>query len=611
MLQGPTTALKKRAGADLFAEFEKNPPEITRGFKLNRPGVNVAGTLMRMRKWPNKDGKSFSLRVEVWLHSFFQREDVPADAGIFKSNTEIGVFVQHRKPLTTEIKEEYKKKNVKLSSNAKWTLPDTDTSTYMSLHWNTILDFGLYNGNGLQPGLKVGDSVILRGLYYEHQHTENGNDIRSFNVPRVEKAMSTGMANIHFSSLLGHTRNIMVKLQTDLDRSELIDPSVAHLPEEAQNANWVKELNAIYRLNEESRIAAGSMYIFPLQRCTPDSELGDKLGNYFDIKSWVINTKEVPQSEPKRNIISTGIMNALQIVEKEDKPIVGQFSVTIFSENLLDATCISNPDSIDILRGLLRVAKGAIFAQPDVLSESEVSHEDVDFQTNCTAARFQIDLPRAIMEQGLEIPGSIVGSMLSHVKTAQENYMDKTVKASGASKVINLCETQNSAPLNYVFFFVSAETMDERAKKGPGYTPSRFRKFIEGLTETERASFWPFWSGNTDSCQVSNEMEKEAEFHSFKPDGKFIIFAIQLAEVERVRLTPSFPDVGEAIKIYEEIKKVELQKTQEFDAAMVAAADAAEAAYYKKKAEEEAQAAQQSPKRQKVGSEEEESVASE
>lgn len=609
MLQGAGISLKKRSGAELFTKFSQNPPEILNGERLRRPGVTVSGTLMSRRQVPNKDGKSFTLRLSIYLDSYFNPADVPSDAGIFVSRTKIGVFVQHQSLHTEAYKAECKKNGIKLMST-KYTNPEI-RGEVMYICWDTMFEIGVYNGDALQPTVKDGDHVTLRGLHYSHMHNTEKGDTTSFGVASIEKGRPSGMSNFHFTSLAGHARNAMVKLQIDPARLGLEDPSVASMPEAMKAKDWIKEKLMIYRMTPEARAAAESMYIFPLQDCTPESTMGQALNNYVKIKDWIINKKN--DDKAKRDVISTGNVHVIQVAEKGDGHIAGVFSVMLWADDLRSTVPIGNHEHLDLLKALLRVAQGAIFARPNVLAESEVGDDDVEFQTNCRAIRIQIDLPRAIMQQGLEVPASIANTLLSTVSAAQEYFAEEKVnKEGGASrnnKVINLCESKSSAPAGYALFLVSSETIAELSRRGD-YGPSRFRGFIDALTPEERASFWPFWAGTTQACNVRPEFEKESTFFSFKPSTKFILFAVHQAEVERVINTPNFPYTDEALRIYQEIKQAEQEKVQEeekaSDAAMVAAADAAEAAYYKAKEAAAAEEAEQAAKRQKISSSEHE-----
>lgn len=600
MQQGAGISLKKRSGAEVFNKFKNNPPEIVSGSKLRRPGVNVSGSLMSQRSMPNKDGKSFTLRLSIHLDSYFDPADVPADAGVFISKTKIGIYVQHQHELTEAYKKECKEKGIKVNST-KYTNPEI-LGELVYLNWDTSFEIGIYNGMAMNKTIKIGDHVTLRGLYFNHMHNKEKGDMASYGVTGIEKGRPSGLSNFNFTSLAGHVRNRMIKLEIDPTRLELEDPEVANMSEADKAKDWVKEKNMIYRMGTEARTAAEAIYIFPLRDCTPESELGQKLGNYIRIKEWLINKKN--DEKAKRDVISTGNVHMYQVAETADKHVVGVFSVLLWADDLRGTVPIGNYEHLDLLKELLRVAHGAIFAKPNVLAESEVGDDEVDFQINCLAKRVQIDLPRAIMEQGMEIPVGISSTLLATATAAQEYFGEEKVNKDSLgrnSKVINLCETKNSPPPGYVLFLVSTETVAELSKKGD-YVPSRFRAFIDSLTPEERTSYWPFWAGVADSCEVRAEFEEKSTFFGFKPAVKFIIFAVQQAEVDRVRKTPNFPSVEEAIKIYDEIKAAEEEKVQQEEAAFNAAADnaaaIAEAAYLKRKAEE----AEQESKRQKVSS---------
>jgi len=595
MLQGANVALKKR-GAEFFKKLQTETPEINSGFTPARAGVTVTGRVLKVRQLKNKDN-SVTFQVQVWLDTYFAREGVPAEAGTYLSQTELSVRIQHRHLLTATEKDELIKKGYKISGQAKFSPPVM--SGEKPLCWNSTITMNLYNGKGLNKNIKEGDTVTLRGLYYGHDHNPEKGDMKGWGVARIEKTLPSGMSNFHFTSLAGHDRNEMIELKVDPERMGHVDPEIQHLGEAAQVKDWVKRLVVLSQMSPDCRRAAESVYTFPLQGCYPDSEIGQKLNKYVRIVGWSF-TKQSDPDDKNRDSVTTGAVQLYQINETEDEPVTGTFSISLWT-NEMRTIPIANYENVTILAQLLRVAQGAIFGIPNVLQQSTPSDPEIDFQTNCTCTCLQLDLTRAIMHQGMEISTVVANNLLSRIAATRDYYSEEKYNKANPNhnaKVINLCETKSNfaPPLGYALYFISDQTMEEVDADGEA-SPSKFRSFVEQLTDAERESYWPYWAGITKTCNIREALQERAAWTVFKMN-KFVIFAVAQVEIDRVRATPNFPSVEEAMKIYDEMQKAKQIKTQqqaEEDAAIVASCEAAEAAY--------AQAA----KRQKVSSEEEES----
>lgn len=607
-------ALEHRKGADLFNKLKTQKLDISNGFVSNRPGVTIHGMLMGTRDTANSDG-SKTVRVQIWIDSKFCAEETSMEAGEFVSENEVRVKCQHRYPLNAGHKEEYKKQGIKLSGNAKWTLPEMNGET-MTLKSGQTLDIGLYQGNGLQGNVKPGDSVTLRGLYYDVQHSEKGiND--SWGVSRIEKSLVSGVANIHFSSLMGHAYNRLIKMQIELSRSHLIDPRFANMAQNAQLKDWVKRELTMYRMSETARAAANSVYIFPLQDCLSSSAAGEKMGRYFSVLDWTIDKREEKlegdaDKDAKFTVIGITRMHALQVNETEDKPCVVAFSTLIWPDTM-GAFGIFNYEHKKFLEALVRVANGAVFSTPDVLAESEIAEEEIDFQINCRGVRVQTDLPRAILRQGMEIPADIARALAEEVPKKTREFLDTKHAANPGEvrKVINLCETKDAPQSGYHFFLVSNETIEMQNLKTNEWVLPPARAFIEKLSTEEKASFFPFWHGTADECEVRSEFKAQASFVRFVRNAPYIVFAVLSAEIARVQSTPNFPSFEEAQKTYEHFahsEKLRLESERELErieqerqeAAEAAALEAAENAHKRRVEGEDSEA-----KRAKVSSQSE------
>lgn len=584
--------LKKR-GAEFFNKLKVETPEINNGFTPARAGVTVTGRVLKVRQLKNKDN-SITFQVQVWLDSYFAREGVPAEAGTFLSQTELSVRVQHRHFMTATEKADLVAKGHKITGQAKFSPPVM--SGEKPLCWNSTITMNLYNGKGLSKNIKEGDTVTLRGLYYGYDHNPEKGDMKGWGVARIEKTLPSGMSNFHFTSLAGHDRNEMIELKIDPERMSQVDPEIQQLGEAAQLKDWAKRLVVLSQLSPECRRAAESVYTFPLQGCYPESEIGQKLNKYVRVVGWTFNKQTDPENK-NYDSITTGAVQLYQINETEEEPVTGTFSVSLWT-NEMRTIPIANYENSTILAQLLRVAQGAIFGIPNVLQQSTPSDPEIDFQTNCSCVCLQMDLTRAIMQQGMEIPVAVANNLLSRIAAARDYYSEEKWNKANPNhnaKVINMCETKSNfaPPLGYALYFISDQTMEEVNAAGEA-APSKFRSFVEQLTDAERESYWPYWAGINKSCNIREPLREKAEWTVFKM-AKFVIFAVAQVEVDRVRATPNFPSVEEAMKIFEEVQKAKLVKIQQQaaeDAAMIEACEAAEAAYA------------QAPKRQKVESEE-------
>lgn len=604
MLQGANAALKKQ-GSKLFEKLKKDTPEISSGFTPSRAGVTVVAKVLHINQQKNKDN-SVTTRVQVWLDTQFLRENVPADAGTFLSQTELRVKVQHRHLLSADEKKELIDKGFKLTANAKFSPPVMNGEK--TLCWNTTITLNLYNGKGLGKNVREGDTVTLRGLYYGYDHNPEKGDMKGWGVARIEKTAPSGMSNFHFTALAGHDRNDMIELKIDPDRMAQMDPEVQQLSEAAQAKDWAKKLVVLSQMSPECRRAAESVYTFPLQGCSPSSEIGEKLNKYVHIVGWTF-TKQSDPDDKSRDSITTGVVQLFQVNESEEQPVTGTFSIFLWT-NEMRTIPIANYENASILTELLRVAQGAIFGIPNVLQLTTPSDANVDFQTNCACTSLQLDLPRAIMRQGMEIPSAVASNLLSRIAATRDYYSEEKWNKNNPNhnaKVINMCETKSSfsPPLGYALYFISDQTMEEVNAEGES-APSKFRQFVEQLTNEERESYWPYWAGISKTCNIREGLREKAEWTVFKMN-KFVIFAVAQVEVDRVLATPNFPNVEEAKRIIaetQEAKAAKLQQQAAEDAELVASCEAAEAAYFEAKRASEA-ASEQAPKRQKTSSEQE------
>jgi hypothetical protein len=449
MKQSATLALQNRKGASVFNRLKDQKLDISNGFVSNRPGITVHGMLLGSRDTVNSNN-SKTVRVQIWIDGNFNVEDVPIEAGEFVSKNEVRVKVQHRYPLDSNFREKYKASGVKLSGNARWSLPEISEET-VTLKSGETFDLGLYEGNGLQGNVKPGDMVTLRGLHFDVQHAEKG-IVQSWGVAQIERSLTSGVANIHFSSLMGHCYNRLVEMRIEPSRSHLIHPRFANLPSNTQIKDWIKRELVMYRMNDIARAAANSVYIFPLQNCLDTSESGAATGRYFSVIDWTIDKREEKlegdvDKDAKFATIGSVRMHALQVNEPmdgEDAPKVVAFS-TLLWQDTIGAFMIFNYENKKFLEALIRVAHGAVFATADVLAEGGVSEEEIDFQINCRGVRMQIDLARAIMRQGMEIPADIAKQLASEVPKKRVIFLIRSTRAILAkrAKIINICETKD------------------------------------------------------------------------------------------------------------------------------------------------------------------------
>lgn len=608
----PTT-IARGAGAALAMQFIANPPTVEAAGQSQREGGTVRGMVVSVR--PAANLKSFGT-VDIWVLGDFKESDVPPAIGKFISREEIELFGQERFSLDATSKADYAARGVKISAQAKYTLPKMIEGK--RIKWCEIIRILCYAGKNMKPGgkpLHPGEYVALKNLYWNVSHKkeevsekdEKGetvvtvvNTLRTgWEITGIERSIPVGLAGHDFTSGFGHMFNRLIDFTVPPERAAIIDPKFLTADEKTQNAEWFKAEIRESQLNPDQQLAANSLYLFPLQPRHPGNKFADAVGRFLINPTWTFKTKL--DEEAKQTQISSGTFTVIQVNEasREGPYASAAMAVSLWPSTLHSMLIVNNAYE-GILKALLATSEGTLMASPNVLAQSEVTDEKLMFQMNFKSNDLYIDLPRSIMQNAIEIPGGIAAIILKGIEASREYFKDKNQSGFDVQNaaVINLCETMAStSDSNYKYFFIAAPTFAKLQQDGSYKRCVWHTNLISKFTEDEAKAFWPYWAGTIEQIPktIRGEFHENLEFVKFDPRQAWIVFAIHQEQVERVNNT-RFPDHDIAMKVFTDYQVSRGLVTSDMDDAIAQAER--ESLERKRKAEQDQEAKRQKTEEQ-------------